>query len=74
VFIRVLCVLACVIGSGKLAEPDLERADALAAKARAGELTQQEECELDSYLTIGSVLEFLKSKTRRSLRQAKTGA
>jgi hypothetical protein len=58
----------------KLAEADLDRADALAAKARAGELTQEEERELDNYLTIGSVLEFLKSKARRSLRQAKAAA
>ncbi len=55
----------------KLAEADLDRADALAAKARAGRLTPQEHRQLDNYLTIGSVLEFLKSKARRSLRQAK---
>ena len=54
----------------KLAESDLDRADALAAKARAGKLTQRENQELDNYLTIGSVLEFLKSKARLSLRQA----
>ena len=58
----------------KLAEWDLDRADALAAKARAGRLTPQEHRQLDNYLTIGSVLEFLKSKARRSLRQAKAAA
>jgi hypothetical protein len=55
----------------RLAEADLERADVLAAKARMGQLTPQEEHELDNYLTIGSTLEFLKSKARRSLRESK---
>jgi hypothetical protein len=55
----------------KLAEADLDRADALAAKARAGKLTRREEQQLENYLTIGSALEFLKSKARRSLRRAK---
>ena len=54
----------------KLAEADLERADVLAAKARAGQITPQEERELDNYLTVGSTLEFLKSKARPSLRQS----
>jgi len=58
----------------KLAEADLDRADALAAKARAGRLTPEEDRQLNNYLSIGSVLEFLKSKARRSLRQAKAGA
>ena len=53
----------------RLAETDLVRADALAAKARAGQLSAQEHLELDNYLTVGSVLEFLKSKARRSLRK-----
>ncbi len=57
----------------KLAEADLDRADVLAAKARAGRLTAQERQQLDNYLTIGSVLEFLKSKARRSLRKADSG-
>jgi len=58
----------------KLAETDLDRADALAAKARAGRLTAQENHELDTYLSIASVLEFLKSKARRSLRNARAAA
>ena len=44
----------------KLAESDLDRADVLAAKSRAGKLTPKENQELDNYLTIESVLEFLK--------------
>lgn len=58
----------------KVAEADLDRADALAAKARSGQLTAEEDRELENYLTIGSVLEFLKSKARRSLHKRRTAA
>ena len=64
-----LPVIAC---SANVMRADVDRADALSAKARAGRLTVQEEHVLDNSLTIGSVLEFLKSKARRSLRQAQT--
>ena len=53
----------------RLSGPDLDRADVLAAKARAGQLTAPEERELEDYLSVGSALEFFKSKARRSLRQ-----
>ena len=49
---------------------DLDRADELAAKARAGGLASAEERELDDYVAIGSALEFLKSKARLSLKRA----
>jgi len=52
-----------------LSAPDLDRADLLVDKARAGTLTPGEERELDDYLAVGSALEFLKSKARRSLRR-----
>ena len=58
----------------KLSGPDLDRADALVTKARAGQLTPTEKQELDNYLVIGSALEFLKSKARRSLKQVKAAA
>ncbi len=51
----------------KFTPADLDRADALAGKARTGRLTAQEERQLDNYLTIASTLEFLKAKARRSL-------
>lgn len=51
----------------KISAQDQERADELAAKARSGGMTPQEEHELENYLTIGSALEFLKSKARLSL-------
>jgi hypothetical protein len=53
----------------KLSAQDLERADELAAKARAGRLTPAEEREFDDYLAVSSALEFLKSKARMSLLQ-----
>ncbi len=51
----------------KLSAQDLDRADDLSAKARLGQTTPQEERELDDYLSVGSALEFLKSKARLSL-------
>lgn len=54
----------------RLSAQDLDRADELAAKARQGTLTASEDRELESYLSVGSALEFLKSKARRSLRQS----
>jgi hypothetical protein len=58
----------------RLSGPDLDRADILAAKAQAGQLKEPEERELEDYLAVGSALEFLKSKARRSLRQTKAAA
>jgi len=54
----------------RLSPQDWDRADALAAKARLGNFTPQETRELDSYLSVGSALGFLKSKARRSLSPA----
>ena len=51
----------------KLSKRDLERADALAARAASGKLTKAETAELESYRSVGTALEFLKSKARRSL-------
>ena len=66
----------CVVGQGcrraadtpwSISTEDQDRADELADKGRAGGMTPQEEHELEDYLTIGSALEFLKSKARLSL-------
>jgi len=48
---------------------DLQRADALAAKARAGSLSTAEERELEDYRAVGTALEFLKSKARLTLKR-----
>lgn len=41
----------------------------LAARARAGTLTAEEQAEIDTYGRVGSLLSILKSKARRSLKQ-----
>lgn len=54
----------------RLSKRDLDRADALAARAGQGRLSKAEQEELESYRTVGTALEFLKSKARRSLATA----
>ena len=51
----------------KLSKRDLDRADALALQAVQGGLSEHEAAELESYRSVGTALEFLKSKARRSL-------
>jgi hypothetical protein len=46
---------------------DRERMNALAAKARTGTLTTDEDEELESYLRVGDLLAIMQSKARRSL-------
>lgn len=52
-----------------LSPPDRERVRELSGKAGEGLLSDEESAELDSYLTVGSALEFLKAKARLSLRR-----
>ncbi len=47
---------------------DRVRMSELAAKARAGELTAEEEEETDAYERVGSFLGLIKSQARRSIR------
>ena len=49
------------------AETDLARMNQLAAEARAGSLTKEEESELDNYMQLGWFLDLMKSKARLSL-------
>lgn len=51
-----------------LSPGDRERVQELSGKANEGLLNEEESAELDSYLAVGSALEFLKAKARRSLR------
>lgn len=53
----------------RLSNADMERVRQLSQKADDGALTQDEERELDTYLTVGSVLELLQAKARLSLRK-----
>jgi hypothetical protein len=53
---------------------DRDRMRRLAAKAREGTLTEEERAEADAYGRVGSLLSILKSKVRRSLKDAGIGA
>lgn len=54
----------------RLPPEDRDRVDELAAKARAGELTADEQAELDEYERVTAVVEMLQAKARLSLHQA----
>ncbi|HWY86809.1 MAG TPA: hypothetical protein VNX28_08790 [Gemmataceae bacterium] len=54
-------------------EADKVRMHELAAKAREGTLTSQDEMEIDIYGRVGSVLSIWKSKARKSLRKPANG-
>ena len=50
---------------------DRDCMNALAAKARAGTLTNDENEELENYLRVGDLLAIMQSKARRSLPDGK---
>ncbi len=58
----------------KFRQADLDRMRGLAAKAREGTLTPDEEMEIDSYERAGHMLSLMKSKARRALKKARRGA
>jgi hypothetical protein len=47
---------------------DQDRMHALAAKAREGTLTSDEQAEVEAYSRVGSLLGILKSKARRAIK------
>ena len=51
----------------QFAEADRARMNLLAAKARGGALSHEEESELDSYMQLGWFIDLVKSKARLSL-------
>lgn len=51
---------------------DKDRMHALAAKARAGTLTEDEQAEVEAYSRINSLLGILQSKARRVLKRRNT--
>jgi hypothetical protein len=52
----------------RFSETDRARMNELAAKARTGTLSQEEESELGNYMRVGWFLDLIKSKSRRSLQ------
>ena len=53
---------------------DVERMNALSAKANEGSLTEQEQQELDSYERVGHLLAIFQSKARTSLKAVSPNA
>jgi hypothetical protein len=49
-------------------QADKDRMHELAAKARAGTLTREEQAEIEAYSRVGSLLGILQSRTRRALK------
>lgn len=60
--------LAYEILKWRFPESDHESMDELAAKARAGTMTEQERLEAESFDRVGSFITILKSKARRTLQ------
>jgi hypothetical protein len=58
----------------KLADADLRRADELAAKARSGSMTDEERQNLENYLRVGRLVEFMKAKALLSLKSQSAAA
>lgn len=53
----------------RLPDPDRQRMNELAEKARQGELTVDEEIAIESYRQVGCLIELMKSKARLALRK-----
>ena len=51
----------------RFSDADNEQMNALAAKARQGDLDAQEESLLNAYLVVGSLVDLMHSKARLSL-------
>jgi hypothetical protein len=51
----------------RFSDADNEQMNALAAKARQGDLDTQEESLLNAYLVVGSLVDLMHSKARLSL-------
>jgi hypothetical protein len=54
----------------EFAEEDKARMRALAAKAREGTLSPEEQAEVETYSRVGSILGIMKSKARTVLKKA----
>jgi len=51
-------------------QADLDRINALSAKARDGTLTPEENAVLDRYVHVGHLLSILKAKVRQGMKEA----
>jgi hypothetical protein len=48
---------------------DKQRMAELSVKVRAGELTEREESEIDSYVRVGHIVNLMQAKARLALKQ-----
>jgi hypothetical protein len=53
----------------KFGSRDIDRMNALAAKAREGTLTKKEADELEEYMLVGNFLSLLQAKARLALKR-----
>jgi hypothetical protein len=51
-------------------QEDKQRMAELSAKARAGELSVEEEAEIDSYVRVGHIVNLMQAKARLAIKQA----
>jgi hypothetical protein len=58
----------------RFSKPGKERMRELAAKSRVGNLTPQEQFEIDTYERLGCILDILHSKARRTLKKRRTAS
>jgi hypothetical protein len=49
---------------------DKQRMAELSAKARAGELSADEEAQIDSYVRVGHIINLMQAKARLAIKQA----
>lgn len=49
---------------------DKQRMAELSAKARAGELSTDEEAQIDSYVRVGHIINLMQAKARLAIKQA----
>lgn len=49
---------------------DKERMAQLSEKARAGELSANEEAQIDSYVRVGHIINLMQAKARLAIKQA----
>lgn len=60
--------LATVVLKFDFTSDDRDKMKALAEKARNGELSEQEQAELDGFVRVGQFISMMKSKARVSLQ------
>lgn len=56
----------------RFSDADTDRLNELAAKARQGSLSEDEESQLHGYLFVGAMVDLMHSKARLSLKRSAT--